>query len=211
MQQPMTNEDFEKWHRLPRHIISRHYQWATRRKGPQNFPRRIEPDDLLQEANLALMDAWSHYDEDRGNQFSTYAYAVIHKRLWKYVNGCLNDENSYVTYFSEIEAASPFSSKIELGMVESDEDNVDEREFVKVCLEKLSGRLTAKEYRFLERRYIKGWAFKRIATFMGKTAEHARNINSEILVKAAVALLEEIDVEKINERNNAGQEPQGSG
>lgn len=46
----------------------------------------LSPDDIEQEALLALCRAAETYDERHGVQFSTYAYSVINRNVYRFVN-----------------------------------------------------------------------------------------------------------------------------
>lgn len=83
----MTNTEYEQWKRLPHHLVRKYFHWAFSQYS-RGISRAIDYRDLVQEANLALVDAWDHYNSSHpsGAGFSTYAYRVILCRLTAYVD-----------------------------------------------------------------------------------------------------------------------------
>lgn len=89
MRPDLTEEDFEQWRPLVFHVLKR-FRWAYAtpsddEEGVLSIVRPADKDDLIQEGFLALLNAWKHWDETRGGEFSTYAYCSIWNAMLKAV------------------------------------------------------------------------------------------------------------------------------
>jgi DNA-directed RNA polymerase specialized sigma subunit len=57
----------------------------------------VEYQDLIQVGRIALWQSLLHFDPRRGNTFSSYAWAAIHRQVWR----CLAYANHSLAYVEQ--------------------------------------------------------------------------------------------------------------
>ena len=86
----MDSADYEQWQKLPHHIVTKFFYWAYPNRGGifKNITRYCEYDDLIQEANIALVYAWNRYSSkhESGAKFITYASVSMIRRISKFID-----------------------------------------------------------------------------------------------------------------------------
>ena len=131
--------------------------------------RGIEFLDLIQEANLAVIERLPEFDATKG-QFSTFCGKVARTALWKVVR-----ERSTIIRVPEKTIPYVFSSITYIGekQDDTDTDNIDITE-----LETALAKLPTLE-RTIIKRFMAGWQHKEIAKDFGCSNHEIRNLEKK--------------------------------
>lgn len=81
---------YEQWAPLVTKVVTERFWWVyedSASDANRRLQRSVCRDDMLQEGNLALLDAIDGYNPDHpsGAQFKTYAYKTIYRRVKDYI------------------------------------------------------------------------------------------------------------------------------
>lgn len=209
----MNDADFAQWEKLVHYVIHTHFDWAFKSKS-RRYRRQLDYDDLVQEGNLALIDAWERWHDAGGASFKTYAYTAILRKIHRFVDSNLcpvttKNWQSAARYddtvrqhlatavacrlFSETGEhgqQSSFISQIEGDKSVTSPEDILHEDWVEHCMVRLGRALNKREIKILLERAA-GRTFAQIGSKRGITRERARKVHSELLVKAAVALLDQ--------------------
>lgn len=86
----MTAAEFDQWKDLPHFIVIKYFSWAfpQRDRKLKNVSRYIDYDDLVSEANLALLASWEYWKADHKTKakFITYASKVCIQRVAAFID-----------------------------------------------------------------------------------------------------------------------------
>jgi RNA polymerase sigma factor (sigma-70 family) len=217
MKRIMTREEFDAWARLPHSIVRRRYWWAYSHGAYQTslYGVKLDYDDLVSEGNLALIEAWSLYDDEKFNgkrraSFQTYAYVGICNQINRYitrqlvlaggvVENDLNNKTSRVKMFSDLMFQSELSEWERLRDVNNDDPAVtmEHEEWVKHCMDRLRKKLGKRRTKVLMR-WFNGATLRQVGQTLGVTGEWARMLLNDWAVRATAILadLEEDSWEK---------------
>ena len=83
-------ERFEDWEPLVTRVVTKHFWWVwedSASEANRRLQRSICRDDLVQEGNIALLNAIEKYDETHPSKasFKTYAYRAVYRRIKTYI------------------------------------------------------------------------------------------------------------------------------
>ena len=213
----MSPEDFKQWEPLVHYVIKTHFAWAYRSTKDGNYRRyrrHLDYDDLVQEGFIALLNASERWHAGGGASFKTYAFAAIYRQVHRFVdaNACpvttknwqsaSRYDDSVHEHLAAAIACRLFSeSEIKGQSIESAPEIKDDRwrvlpddilqaDWVDYCMKRLGKVLKKKEIRILLER-ASGMTFTQIGEKRGVTRERARVVYGELLIRAAVALMDQ--------------------
>jgi RNA polymerase sigma factor (sigma-70 family) len=183
----------------------------------RRYRRHLDYNDLVQEGHLALIDAWERWHPDGGASFKTYAFTAILRKVHRFIdaNACpvttknwqsaSRYDDSVYDNLAVAVACRLFSESSTRGdRIETVPEIVGDKatfspedilhdDWVSYCIERLGkggSGLTKKEVRFLLERAA-GKTFTQIGDKRGYTRERARVVHGELLIKAAIALMDQ--------------------
>lgn len=222
MTRTMTPEEFNQWSRLPHAVVRRCFWWAYHHdhKGARQW-YAIDYEDMVAEGNLALMDAWSLYDQerDRGKgkrgksrpaTFKTYAYRSIFNRVsrfvdanmsqlttreWRRAKGGNPEEDARIAgscvSFADLLSCGAQNHFIDRTMPEPGEE-ITKNEWIETCMGELREKLGKRKTAILLR-WARGDNLKSIGRTLRVTREWARILINEWLVQASAILADRED------------------
>lgn len=123
--------------------------------------RVLDLDDMVSEANVALVEALASYDPTRGASKSTYIFSYVRWRLWDMVRESIGSRNpEKAPRFCQLSQAA------HLAEYNQALDNVlyEERENI---VEKALERLSPSDSLVIRLRYRDGFSFTKISEVMG--------------------------------------------
>lgn len=213
----MNDAEFTKWQKLVHYVVRTHFSWAfrsTKEGDYRRYRRHLDYNDLVQEGNVALLDAWSRWHEGGGASFKTYAYTAILRKVHRFIdaNACpvtTKNWQSAARYDDSVHemlaaavACRLFSeSNIKGQRIDDAPEIKDDRsaqspddilhaDWVDHCMKRLGRVLKKKEIKILLERSA-GKTFTQIGEKRGITRERARVVYGELLVRAAVVLMDQ--------------------
>lgn len=200
----MTADEFQQWSSLTHAVVRRCYWWAYRSHKTKRYGARgtalLDYEDLINEGNIALVDAWDLYDKDRRTNgrfasFKTYAYRCIVRRVGHYVeknmfthveargkrvNRCM----SFTDYLAD--DVGNWQGLIDV-RASSSEEEFDQAEWQRRCIDDLRARLGKRKTNILLR-WARGDNLTKIGRTLGITSEWARVLINEWMVRASAIL-----------------------
>ena len=150
---------------------------------------RIDKDDLIQVANIALYKAVIEYDENRGAQFSTFAYTVVRRSVIKAV------ERYNRIYTHEVKSLDGGELSENWGGFVNENFRYDPQLMFryKESIKKAAifmGTLNEEEYKIISMRRV-GKSYKEIAEKLGVSLKHVDYIVQKVRKQATKYIAED--------------------
>lgn len=146
------------------HLYSRHLRCET------------SVEDYIQWASLGMMEAFDHFQLNRGAQFTTYALPRILGAIWdglETVTGCWRELSVAPEDMENLLLADAgVPDQVGLGLQFGQ---------MRLGLHGLLQRLTAREESVLRLHYLQGWAFKDIGLALGITKGRVSQLHEQAL------------------------------
>jgi RNA polymerase sigma factor (sigma-70 family) len=198
-------------------VIRNHFAWAYRSTKDGNYRRyrrHLDYDDLASEGCVALIEAWERWHKGGGASFKTYAFTAIYRKIHRFIDAnaspiTTRDWQSVSKYDDSVHEllAAAITCRLfsestvhghrietvpEIAGDKSDFSPHDilHADWVQFCMDRLEKAMKPKDLRILLER-ADGRTFTQIGEKRGITRERARVVYGELIVRAAVALLDQ--------------------
>jgi RNA polymerase sporulation-specific sigma factor len=144
------------------------YKPLVKSKARELFLAGGDHEDLLQEGMIGLFRAVREYDEDREASFRTFALLLVTRQMYSAIQGAQRQKHKALNSSVSISELQDNQEEGKLGVVDSPETIVLDRENAEVLRQRIHGVLSPLERKVLNY-YLEGMDYRMIAERMERS------------------------------------------
>jgi RNA polymerase sporulation-specific sigma factor len=160
------------------------YKPLVKSKARELFLAGGDHEDLLQEGMIGLFRAVREYDEDREASFRTFALLLVTRQMYSAIQGAQRQKHKALNSSVSISELQDNQEEGKLGVVDSPETIVLDRENAEVLRQKIDGVLSPLERKVLNY-YLEGMDYRMIAERMERSPKSIDNTLQRIRRKVS--------------------------
>jgi RNA polymerase sporulation-specific sigma factor len=160
------------------------YKPLVKSKARELFLAGGDHEDLLQEGMIGLFRAVREYDEDREASFRTFALLLVTRQMYSAIQGAQRQKHKALNSSVSISELQDNQEEGKLGVVDSPETTVLDRENAEVLRQRIDGVLSPLERKVLNY-YLEGMDYRMIAERMERSPKSIDNTLQRIRRKVS--------------------------
>ena len=160
------------------------YKPLVKSKARELFLAGGDHEDLLQEGMIGLFRAVREYDEDREASFRTFALLLVTRQMYSAIQGAQRQKHKALNSSVSISELQDNQEEGKLGVVDSPETIILDRENAEVLRQRIDGVLSPLERKVLNY-YLEGMDYRMIAERMERSPKSIDNTLQRIRRKVS--------------------------